>query len=144
MNTISVVVRNECDNTWPKFFYLSSMPLYSLFITSLFITSIVPSFVSSSTNALPLLQLLLRFFRHRHSLSFRYCYYGLSSCYEFVFYFSFWFCFSHPKPPIFFFFFSCFCFSHPKHRNPTKLDRNRMQSVGSMFFPHMLVLMVNI
>ena len=69
MNTISVVVRNECDNTWPKFFYLSSMPLYSLFITSLFITSIVPSFVSSSTNALPLLQLLLRFFRHRHTLS---------------------------------------------------------------------------
>ena len=79
-----------------------------------------------------------------HSLSFRYCYYGLSSCYEFVFYFSFWFCFSHPKPPIFFFFFSCFCFSHPKHRNPTKLDRNRMQSVGSVFFPHMSVLMFNI
>ena len=43
------------------------------------------------------------------TLFFRCCCYGLSSCYEFVFYF-------YPKPPIFFFFFfSCFCFSHPKH-----------------------------
>ena len=51
-----------------------------------------------------------------------------------------WFCFSHPKPPIF---FSCFCFSHPKHRNPIELKWNRIQSVGPVFLPYKLVSMLN-
>ena len=64
---------------------------------------------------------------------------GLSSCYVFVFYF-------YPKPPIFFFFFffSCFCFSHPKHRNPTELNRNRLQSVDLVFIPYKSVLVLNV
>jgi len=57
---------------------------------------------------------------------------GLSSCYEFVFYF-------YLKPPIFFFFFSCFCFSHPKHQNPTELNWNQLQSVGFVFIHFKLV-----
>lgn len=34
------------------------------------------------------------------------------------------------------FFFNCFCFSNPKHRNPTKWNRNQMQSVGSASLPY--------
>ena len=39
--------------------------------------------------------------------------------------------------------FSCFFFSHTKHRNPTKRNWNRMQSVGSVFLPYKSVSVLN-
>ena len=123
----------------------SSMPLSSLFYT--WPSSSLASFLARLTHSLSFkccncANALTLSFRCCYcvdalTLFFRCCCYGLSSCYEFVFYF-------YPKPPIFFFFFfSCFCFSHPKHWNPNELNWNRMQSVGPVFFPYKLVLALN-
>ena len=123
----------------------SSMPLSSLFYTwpssslASFLATLTLSLSFKCCNCANALTLSFRccYCADALTLFFRCCCYGLSSCYEFVFYF-------YPKPPIFFFFFfSCFCFSHPKHRNPNELNWNRMQSVGPVFFPYKLVLALN-
>ena len=143
MSTTSLVVRHACNYSWPSlnptknililtivgphphsflFFSLSSMPF-----SSLFIASIVPSFVSSSADAL--------------SLSFRCClllwFVFLLVCLLFLFLILF---LSSQTTHLL---LSCFCFSHPKHQNPIELNQNRMQSVGPVFFPYKLVSVLN-
>ena len=146
MSTTSLVVRHVCDNTWPKFepywnFFNFFSPfntklpnlteiflIFSLLLTQNYAVLFLPALMLSSTLSLS-----------PSSAAIMVC---------LLFFFLILFLPSqttHPLllPPIFFF-FSCFCFSHPKHWNLTELNRNRMQSVNSAFFPYKSVLVFNI